>query len=165
VTSIIFRQQNRRGTVSFRDEPEFRSENRRLVYQAFLVPISNVENVGTSRRIMNIRTIILAIVAGVLGCQACLAQSISQSDLYNFVRTTWNVSSLSDSAIQQLLNQAPSDVTYDGIPYENLIGAVIESPRIVDDINAGDYRAAGQVVLNYAQDQLFDVAMEDLGRR
>lgn len=114
---------------------------------------------------MNIRTIILAIVAGVLGCQACLAQSISQSDLYNFVRTTWNVSSLSDSAIQQLLNQAPSDVTYDGIPYENLIGAVIESPRIVDDINAGDYRAAGQVVLNYAQDQLFDVAMEDLGRR
>jgi hypothetical protein len=38
------------------------------------------------------------------------SQSISQSDLYNFVQTTWNVTSLSDDAIQQLLNQAPSDV-------------------------------------------------------
>jgi hypothetical protein len=112
---------------------------------------------------MKLKTITLAIMASVLGCQVCLAQSISQTDLYNYIRTTWNVTSLSDDAIQQLLNQSPSDVNYDGIPYENLIGAMIESPRIVDDMNAGDYRAAGQVVLNYAQDQLFDSTMEYLG--
>ena len=91
------------------------------------------------------------------------SQSISQSDLYNYIRTTWNVTSLSDSAIQQLLNQAPSDVDYDGIPYENLIGAMIETPQIVSDMNAGDFRGAGLVVLNYAQDQLFDASMEYLG--
>jgi hypothetical protein len=62
-----------------------------------------------------------------------------------------------------LLNQAPSDASYDGIPYENLIGALIESPLIIDDLNAGNYNAAGKVVLDYAQDQLFDTTMEYLG--
>jgi len=112
------------------------------------------ENLQITKTNYEIRTIVWTVLAGVLGCQVCLAQSISQSDLYNFIQSTWNVTSLSDSAIQQLLSQAPSDVTYNGIPYENLIGAMIESPRIIDDLNAGNYGAAGKVVLDYAQDQL-----------
>jgi len=104
-----------------------------------------------------------AILVSALGFQACFAQSISQSQLYNYVRTTWNVTSLSDDALQALLEQAPSDITYDGIPYENLIGAMIEAPRIYDALSTGDYQAAGQIALSYGQDAPFDATIEQLG--
>src|ERR1035437_9177730 len=102
----------------------------------------------------------MAILVSAIGWQACFAQSISQSDLYNYIRTTWNVTSLSVSALDSLLNQAPTDITYEGIPYKNLIGVMIEAPRIYDALSIGDYRAAGKVALDYAQDALFDVVIE-----
>ena len=104
-----------------------------------------------------------AVLAAVLCSRTAFPANISQSDLYNYVRTTWNVTSLSDDAIQALLDQAPSDTIYGGIPYKNLIGVMIEAPRMYDALSQGDYRAAGQVALEYGQDALFDGAMEWLG--
>lgn len=83
------------------------------------------------------------VLGSALLVQACFAQGISQSQLYSYVRTTWNVTSLSDSALDGLLNQAPTDIAYGGIPYKNLIGALIEGPRVYDALSVGDYRGAG----------------------
>ena len=113
---------------------------------------------------MKIKTITLAILVGALGYQACFAQGVSDSDVYNYVRNTWNVASLSDDTILAWLDQPPTDFTYGGqIPYKKLIGALIETPRIIDDINKGDYRAAGKEALDYGQGVLFDAEMEQLG--
>jgi len=104
--------------------------------------------------------LVTAVVSAALLGQTCFAQSISQSDLYKYVRTTWNVTSLSDDALQELLEQAPTDSSYGGIPYKKLIGAVIEAPRMYDALSHRDYRGAGKVALEFSQGDLFDAGME-----
>src|ERR1700733_1441160 len=70
--------------------------------------------------------------------------SISTTDAINFVQNTWNITNLSSDTITHTL-----DTEYSGIPFSNLIDALVHGTSITNELVNGQYSAAATDAYSY----------------
>ena len=103
--------------------------------------------------------------AVLFGFAACLlfsaipAQSApTRQQLIDYVKTTWELTDLTDDVISQTL-----DTSYSGIPYKDYVSYFTVAPSVLNPLLSGDYKTAGKKAADFAADQSISFLLKDAG--
>jgi hypothetical protein len=88
---------------------------------------------------------------------------VTTDDQVNYVKTVWNITSVSDDAIKAALDYTPNGGSYSGIPYKDWISFLVEAPDIYSAIENKDYRTATRLAGNFGVSTAFNAALADVG--
>lgn len=84
--------------------------------------------------------------------------SVSEDEAIEFIKDVWGVTDIADGVLRETL-----PVEYDGIPFKDWIGALIEAPSVVDALGEEDYEEAAEEAARIGSQFAISRAIEQAG--